>query len=55
MANLISDYSPGKILKEKVVEDQWRQELTRKEEKIDKMQNLTWDELWFFLVKPHNQ
>lgn len=53
LANLISDCSPRKLPKEKALEDQWRQDLSNREEQIGKVKNLTWDSFWFFLVKPH--
>ncbi len=55
ISNLITDYSPGKLPKVKLLEQHWKQELTQREKLIVGIQILTWETLWFFLVKPHNQ
>jgi len=54
-ANLISDCSPGKLPKTKVLENQWKQNVATKDEQLSRVQSLTWDAYWSFFVKPHSQ
>lgn len=54
MSNLITDFSPGKLPQENLLEQHWKQELKHMEKLIGGIQSLTWETFWFFLVKLHS-
>ena len=53
--NLISDCTPGKLPKVKEVDSRWKQEIIDKNQKISKLQGISWDNMWSYLIKPHSQ
>ena len=53
--NLISDCIPGKLPKVKETDSKWKQELVNKNQQINKLQGISWDIMWTYLIKPHNQ
>jgi len=53
--NLICHCLLAKLPKEKMLENQWKQDLGTKDEQISRVQSLTWDAYWSFLIKPHGQ
>ena len=53
--NLISDCIPGKLPKVKETDTRWKQELVNKNQQINKLQGISWDIMWTFLIKSHNQ
>ena len=52
--NLISDCTPGKFPRVKETDTRWKQELINKNQKIKKIQEITWDVLWTYLIKLHS-
>ena len=53
--NLIADYIPGKLPRVKEIDSRWKQELANKNQQINKIQGISWDIMWTYLIKPHSQ
>ena len=53
--NLISDCVPGNLPKVKEVDCRWKEETANKNQQINKLQTISWDNLWTYLIKPHCQ
>ena len=55
LSNLISECTLGKFPSVKALEQIWKKELEKRKRLIARIQTLTWETFWFFLVKPYNQ
>ena len=55
LSNSILECSPQRLPSVKALEQTWKQELEQREILISGIQTLTWENFWFFLVKPHSQ
>jgi len=55
LSNLILERTPSKLPSVKQLEQTWKQELEKRQRLIAGIQTLTWETIWFFLVKPYNQ
>jgi len=53
--NLISDCVPGSLPKVKETENRWKEEMINKSQQIDKLQAISWENMWTYLIKPNNQ
>ena len=53
--NLISDCTPGKLPKGKEAYSRWKEEIINKNQQISKLQGISWDIMWTYLIKPHSQ
>ena len=53
--NLISDCVPGSLPKVKETDCRWKEEMMNKSQQINKLQTISWDNMWTYLIKPHNQ
>ena len=53
--NLISDCIPGELPKVKEADSRWKQEIVDKNKKISKLQGISWDNMWSYLIKPRSQ
>ena len=53
--NLILDCIPGKLPKVKETDSKWKQELVNKNQQISKLQGISWDIMWAYLIKPQSQ
>ena len=53
--NLILDFIPGKLPKVKETDTRWKQELVNKDQQISKLQGISLDIMWTYLIKPHSQ
>ena len=52
--NLILDCIPGKLPRVKETKTRWKQELVNKDQKISKLQGISWDIMWTYLIRPHS-
>lgn len=55
MSNMISQWTPGKLLPAKTLEQACDQELEKNGRLVAGIQSLTRDTYWFFLLKPYSQ
>ena len=53
--NLISDCVLGYLPKVKETENRWKEEMINKSQRIDKLQAISWENMWTYLIKPNNQ
>ena len=53
--NLISDCVPGSLPKVKETKNRWKEEMINKIQQIDKLQAISWENMWAYLIKPNNQ
>ena len=53
--NLISDCTPGELPKVKDADSRWKEEINNKNQQISKLQGISWDNMWSYLIKPHSQ
>ena len=53
--NLISDCTLGKFPKVKEADSRWKEEIINKNQQIRKLQGISWDIMWTYLIKPHSQ
>ena len=53
--NLILDCTPGKLPKVKEADSRWKEEIINKNQQISKLQGISWDIMWTYLIKPHSQ
>ena len=53
--NLISDCTPGELPKVKEANSRWKKEIIDKNKKIRKLQGISWDNMWSYLIKPHSK
>ena len=53
--NLISDCVPGSLPKVKETDCRWKEEMMSKSQQINKLQAISWDNMWTYLIKPYNQ
>ena len=53
--NLILDCVTGSLLKVKETDRRWKEEIMNKNQQINKLQTISWDNMWTYLIKPLNQ
>ena len=53
--NLILDSTPGELPKVKEVHSRWKEEIINKNQHISKLQGISWDIMWTYLIKTHSE
>ena len=53
--NLISGCVLGSFLKVEDTDRRWKEEILNKNQQINELQTISWDNMWTYLIKPLNQ